>query len=316
LTSVAALHTFDDDGDNRSEVSPMDRRIILAAGHGGSAPGAQARGHSEAAECIDIVNRTADKLRADGRLEVVVVPHALDLREEIRWVNERFGKDSGYAAEVHKNSAGPTATGVEAWHLTGSEDGARKAEIVVKELARVSRLKNRGIRKDTDSRHGTLGWLRQTKPLAGLFESGFITHDHFLNDLYAEGLLRGFLALFELQDTATELYRVTRTDGTQIGAFRLRENAFRAWRSVDGDAVIRNREGRDVTAEIVAEHGVVAGPDSAGDAAGPGDSAAPAEEEEAIDMEHASDADEEPPPLEPVDEEAESLEEGLVSSPH
>jgi N-acetylmuramoyl-L-alanine amidase len=287
----------------------MERRIILAAGHGGSSSGAQARGHSEAAECIDIVNRTADRLRADGRLEVVVVPHALDLKAEIRWVNERFGRDSGYAAEVHKNSGGPTATGVEAWHLAGSLDGARSAAIVVKELARVSRLKNRGIKKDTDSRHGTLGWLRQTNPLAGLFESGFITHDHFLNDLYAEGLFRGFLVLFELEDTATQLYRVIRTNGTQIGAFRLRENAFRAWHSVDGDALIRNREGRDVTAEIAAEHGVVlVAPDGAGDAA-----AAP--DEEAIDMEHASDADEEPPPLEPVDEEAESLEDGLVSSP-
>jgi hypothetical protein len=309
LTSVAALRTFADDDTTESEVSAMEKRIILAAGHGGASPGAQARGHSEAAECIDIVNRTADKLRADGRLEVVVVPHALDLKDEIRWVNERFGKDSGYAAEVHKNSAGPTATGVEAWFLTGSKEGARKAEVVVKELARVSRLKNRGIRKDTESRHKRLGWLRQTKPLAGLFESGFITHDHFLNDLYAEGLFRGFLALFELPDTATELYRVIRTDGTQIGAFKLRENAFLAWRSVDGDAVIRNREGRDVTAEIVAEHGVVPAPD-----AGAGDTAA-APVEEAIDMEHASDADEEPPELEPVDEEAESLEEGLVSSP-
>ncbi len=160
----------------------MDRRIILAAGHGGSSPGAQARGHSEAAECIDIVNRTADKLRIDGRLEVVVVPHTLDLKDEIRWINARFTKQSGYAAEVHKNSGGPTANGVEAWHLTGSQEGAKKADIVLKELARVSRLKNRGIKKDVDYSLGRLGWVRQTKPLPGLFECGFITHDHFMNE--------------------------------------------------------------------------------------------------------------------------------------
>jgi hypothetical protein len=296
----------------------MENRIILAAGHGGASPGAQARGHSEAAECIDIVNRTADKLRADGRLEVVVVPHLLDLKAEIGWINDRFGKDSGYAAEVHKNSAGPTASGVEAWHLTGSQEGARRADIVLKELARVSRLKNRGIKKDVDYSGGRLGWVRQTKPLAGLFECGFITKDHFLNDLYAEGLFRGFLTLFALPDTATELYRVIRTNGTQIGAFKVRENAFRAWRSVDGDAIIRNREGRDVTAEIVAEHGfVVPAPVGAGDGAsagdGAGDAAAPVEDD-FIPMEHPVEADEEPPPLEPVDEEAESFEDGLVPS--
>ena len=291
----------------------MEKRIILAAGHGGPSPGAQARGHSEAAECIDIVNRTADKLRADGRIEVVVVPHTLDLKDEIRWINDRFGKDSGYAAEVHKNAAGPTATGVEAWHLTGSQDGARKADIVLKELARVSRLKNRGVKKDEDYSLGRLGWVRQNKPLAGLFECGFITKDHFLNDLYAEGLFRGFLALFAVPDTATQLYRVIRTNGTQIGAFKVRENAFRAWQTVDGDAVIRNREGRDVTAEIVAEHGfVVPAPVGAGD--GGGDAAAPVDDD-FIAMEHPSEANEEPPPLEPVDEEAESFEEGLVGSP-
>jgi hypothetical protein len=291
----------------------MEKRIILAAGHGGPSPGAQARGHSEAAECIDIVNRTADKLRADGRLEVVVVPHTLDLKEEIRWINERFGKDSGYAAEVHKNSGPSSATGVEAWYLTGSQEGKRKADVVLKELARVSRLRNRGVKKDEDYSLGRLGWVRQNKPLPGLFECGFITKDHFLNDLYAEGLFRGFLALFAVPDTAAQLYRVIRTNGTQIGAFRVRENAFRAWRSVDGDAVIRNREGRDVTAEIVAEHGfVVPAPVGAGD--GGGDAAAPVDDD-FIAMEHPPEADEEPPPLEPVDEEAESFEEGLVGSP-
>jgi hypothetical protein len=286
----------------------MERRIILAAGHGGGAPGAQARGHSEAAECIDIVNRTAAKLRADGRIDTVVVPHALDLKAEIRWINDRFGKESGYAAEVHKNSGPASATGVEAWHLTGSREGARKAEVVCKELARVSRLKNRGIKKDVDFHLGSLGWVRQTKPLAGLFECGFITHDHFLNDLYAEGLFRGFLVLFGLEDTAAQLYRVIRTNGVQIGAFRVRKNAFLAWQSVDGDALIRNREGRDVTAEIVAEHAALLEPDGGGDAAAPDD-------EEIFDIDHASEASEELPELEPADEEAEALEDGLVATP-
>jgi hypothetical protein len=135
------------------------------------------------------------------------------------------------AAEVHKNSAGPTTTGVEAWHLTGSQDGARTADIVLKELARVSRLKNRGVKKDVDYSLGRLGCVRQNKPLAGLFECGFITKDHFLNDFYAEGLFRGFLALFEVPDTAAELYRVT-----EPTARRSAPSEFARTRSVPGAA--------------------------------------------------------------------------------
>ena len=80
---------------------------------------------------------------------------------------------------------------------------------------------------------------------------------------------------------------------------------------MDAAPVIRNREGRDVTAEIVAEHGfAVPAPVGAGD--GGGDAAAPVDD---VPLEHPVEADEEPPPLEPVDEEAESFEEGLVGSP-
>ena len=55
----------------------MERRVILAAGHLPNT-GAKARGHVEGAENIAIVNRLEDKLRSDGRLEVVVIPHTLD----------------------------------------------------------------------------------------------------------------------------------------------------------------------------------------------------------------------------------------------
>lgn len=57
----------------------MDRRIIIAVGHGATENGAQARGRTEAAECIDIVNRTVAKLRFDGRIEMIVVPHGPEL---------------------------------------------------------------------------------------------------------------------------------------------------------------------------------------------------------------------------------------------
>lgn len=167
-------------------------------------------------------------------------------------------------------------------------------------------------RTRTTAAEGSVGYAR-TSPWRASSSAGSSRRTTFLNDLYAEGLFRGFLALFEIPDTAAQLYRVIRTDGTQVGAFRVRENAFRAWRSVDGDAVIRNREGRDVTAEIVAEHGfAVPAPVGTGD--GGGDAAAPVDDD-FIPLEHPVEADEEPPQLEPVDEEAESFEEGLVGAP-
>jgi hypothetical protein len=277
----------------------MDRRVILAAGHGGGDNGAVAMGRKEAAECVDILNRTAAKLQTDGRIQTVVVPHAFNLREQIAWLNARFGqRESGHALEVHKNAAGSMATGVEAWYLTGSTEGGNKAKTVLAELARVSRLQNRGIKKDVDYRGGSLAWVRQAKPWAGPFECGFITRDHFNNDLYAEGLFGGLLKLFGLRNQAAQIYRVLRRNGAQIGAFRVRSNAWSAYLSVMGDAVIFNREGTDATAEFVDECGAarrVAGMT-------PGDAelvSGAAELGEVLDLDHGSLVSDNPPPWSP-----------------
>ena len=293
----------------------MDRRIAIAAGHGGADAGAVARGRTEAAECIDIVNRTVAKLRADGRIETLVVPHAFNLRAQIAWVNQRLqGHESGYAVEVHKNSAGSGATGVEAWYTTGNAEAGNKAETVLGELARVSRLRNRGIKKDIDYRGGRLAWVRQTTPWAGLFECGFITHDHFNNDLYAEGLFRGLLKLFALEDKAVQIYRVIRDGGVQIGAFRVRANAWRAFLSIGGHGVILNREGRDVTAELTDEFaGRLVGEGLTSDVAFAPEESWVGDDEELVALEHDSAYDEALPPLEPADEEDEAYESGLES---
>ena len=235
----------------------MKRRVILAAGHGGDDPGVGGPGgRTEAAECVDIVNRAAAKLRTDGRIAVVVVPHNLGLRGAIDWINARFSAhDDGYCIEVHKNAANGNGTGVEAWYLTDDESSRRKAVAVLTQLSKVTRLKDRGAKPDKDNRHGRLGWVRQTKPWAGLFECGFIDRDHLRNDHYAEGLFRGLLELFDLRDEALAIYRVIRSDGKQIGAFRVRSNAWRAFQSVNGEARIVTREGRDVTADFIDEFG-------------------------------------------------------------
>jgi hypothetical protein len=235
----------------------MNRRIWLAAGHAlPGDPGAQGQGTNEAAQTVDITNRLAAKLKADRRLEVLIVPHTLNLGAQIRWVNARAkGIEDGYAVEIHKNSAKGNATGVETWYREGAEDSRKLADKVTRQLSAVSRLRNRGIKKDTDNRHGTLGWVRQTKVRAGLYECGFIDFDHLNNELYAEGMFRGLLDIFGLKDAVPDLYRVLRNNGQQVGAYRVRSNAWKTWLSIRGEGVIRNREGADVTSQFIAEFG-------------------------------------------------------------
>jgi hypothetical protein len=81
---------------------------------------------------------------------------------------------------------------------------------------------------------------------------------------------------------------------------------------VDGDAVILSREGREVTAEFVDEFGG----ERIDEALPPLPRLAPDEPETDgyVELDHASVVSEEPPPLEPEDEEDEPYEGGLVSS--
>ncbi|HEY9674199.1 MAG TPA: N-acetylmuramoyl-L-alanine amidase [Waterburya sp.] len=178
----------------------MQRRIIIAAGHGNKDNGATGQGTTEAAQVIDIVNRTANKLRADGQLEVVVVPHELDLMDEINWVNARYKNiEDGYSLEIHKN-AGAGGHGVEMWYYSGDAQSQAYAQSLIDKLAPISGLPNRGVKGDATNRWGRLGWIRDTNTWAGLAECGFITDggDHLDNEKYAKGLFEGILNLWRL----------------------------------------------------------------------------------------------------------------------
>jgi hypothetical protein len=90
----------------------------------------------------------------------------------------------------------------------------------------------------------------------------------------------------------------------------VRSNAWRAYLSVDGDAIIRNREGRDVTSEFVDEFG--------GQRIGetpPLAKRAPDghETDGCADLDHAALVAEQSPPLEPEQEGDEPYESGLIS---
>lgn len=249
----------------------MNRRIIIAAGHGGGDPGATGQGTTEADQVVDIVNRLADKLRADGQLEVVVVPHELNLVDEINWVNARYGNlEDGYCLEVHKNS-GVGGHGVEVWYYSGDSQSQAYAQQVLNGLVQVSQLPNRGVKGDATNRYGRLGWIRDTNPWAGLAECGFITDggDSLDNNMWAEALKLGVLNLWGLAPAApapvvipavtpTVAYRVFAGD-KQIGAYNQEANAWNKYAAEGGTRIV-DRNGADVTAEFVAKYRVASTP--------------------------------------------------------
>lgn len=248
----------------------MNRRIVLCAGHGAGDSGAVGQGRTEAAEVIDIVNRTADKLRADGQVEVVVVPHELDFVQGINWVNARYKNlEDGFALEVHKNAT-VNAHGVETWFYGGDGQSQRYGQIIVDHLAAVTGLPNRGTKPDTSNRWGRLGWIRDTNPWAILVECGFISEGGdpvgpAANDQYAEGLKNGCLAVLGLSpkpapvpvptpSPAVVNFRVIGNDGKQIGAYKLEDSAWNKYLSVLGAAKIVDSQGKDVTAQFIEKY--------------------------------------------------------------
>jgi len=247
----------------------MNKLAIIGAGHGGGDSGAIGQGTTEAATTIDIVNRLADIIRADGRFEVHVIPHELGLVQSIAYINTRWKNvNDGYALEVHKNSA-VGAHGVETWYFSGYDTSKAYAQKIQNGL-KTTGLPDRGVKGDATNRYGRLGFIRDTNVYAGLAECGFITNggDPIDPNLYATGLYKGFLELFGLPPKAVPVppkptpvppattisYRVTNLDGKQIGAYKEAINAWLKYESVQGSARIFDSAGKDVTGEFVEKY--------------------------------------------------------------
>lgn len=176
----------------------IQKRVILAAGHGGGDNGAAAQGTTEAHETVQITNKVADILRGKG-VEVVLVPHSLNLGPTIDWINARYkGLEDGLAIEIHKNSGG--GTGSEVWtpsypDATSKQNAAKIADA----LAAATGQRNRGVKEAQHNRWGRLGFTDDTRTYALLVEAGFIDVDP-VNDAadskYAQGIANGILKIF------------------------------------------------------------------------------------------------------------------------
>lgn len=255
-----------------ANIDLIKRHAILCAGHGGGDPGSVGQGTTEAAEVIDIVNRTVDLLRRDGQVGVTHVPNELSFEQSIAWVNARFTDiDSAIAIDVHKN-AFVGAKGGETWYA----DDPDSREIALRIQAKIAEvLANRGVKPDTQNRWGRLGWCRDINVWAPLVEMGFVSDGGdpvggAANQRYAEALFKGILNVFNLAPravpapvpaptppTVTWQYKVVSTaTNKQLGVYNQKTNAWLKYLEVQGAAKIVNPAGGDLTAAFVLEFGV------------------------------------------------------------
>lgn len=177
---------------------PIQKRVILAAGHGGGDPGAVGQGTTEARETVQITDRVATILRAAG-VEVIVVPHELNLGGTIDWINARYkGLEDGISIEIHKNSGG--GTGNEVWAPSYPDAiSLTNAQKIVDALTASTGLRNRGVKQAQNNRWGRLGFTDDTNTYALLIEAGFIdvdSNDDIADQKFAAGIANGVLGVF------------------------------------------------------------------------------------------------------------------------
>ncbi len=175
--------------------------VVLAAGHGGSDPGATNRPHTERDQAIIITDRTADLLRGRN-VDVEIAPHAEDTDKSILWVNRNFSFGDAWVLELHRDSA----VGLDpddASRRCGIYYGTSERSKDVGEFVRRSFILHGAhprswARPDTASSHGRLGWIRQTQPAAHLLELGFMqgknddTHLSWLAQVAASAIFEAF----------------------------------------------------------------------------------------------------------------------------
>lgn len=176
----------------------IQKRVILAAGHGGGDNGAVGQGTTEANETVQITDRVAAILRNAG-VDVVVVPHSLNLGPTIDWINARYkGLGDGLSIEIHKNSGG--GTGSEAWAPSYPDATSRaNAQKIADAMAAATGQRNRGVKEAQNNRWGRLGFTDDTNTYALLIEAGFIDVDPVDDNAdakYAQGIAQGVLNIF------------------------------------------------------------------------------------------------------------------------
>lgn len=171
------------------------KSIALSAGHSLSDPGTINKDLRESDLTRKITTYATDYIRTHG-VGVINIPDELDLTQTIKYINDRADQ-LGLCVEVHINSGG--GKGIEAWNYVGVSESDKLSQFLVDATVAETGLPNRGIKDESTNRHGRLGFVHDTKPLAALIECGFIDGDYdFLKQeenlkRMAKGVARGIV---------------------------------------------------------------------------------------------------------------------------
>ena len=166
--------------------------IAIAIGHnfakgtnGIPDKGAIGNGTTEA----DVTKKIVDAIILKGipGFNITKVPEGLGINARNKWVNDRADHLQAYF-EFHLDSATPAATGVTTFFVGGNTWAAGEATQYQIEYTRVTGLKGRGVKSDTEDRWGRLGAIRDIKIFGLLMELGFISNPDDLRAVQTRGV--------------------------------------------------------------------------------------------------------------------------------
>jgi hypothetical protein len=166
------------------------KTIALSAGHGAGDVGAVFRNLRETDLTIKIAKRAEEIIRKHG-VGALYVPDSLTLQGTVDWINARKDQIT-ICVDVHINSG--NGNGVEGWNYIGGPNESDKlSQFLADACAVETGLPNRGIKDETSNRHGRLGFIRDTYPIAALIECGFIdgNYDYLRKPEGVEAMARG-----------------------------------------------------------------------------------------------------------------------------
>jgi N-acetylmuramoyl-L-alanine amidase len=154
------------------------KTIALSAGHSNTDPGAVYNGLIERDLNIKIVDIATKILRANG-IGVITIPNELSLTQTIKYINDRASQIN-VCLEVHINSSSKPNNGVglEGWYYRNSNTSKQFIYDIVDATQKSTGMGSRGVKDEYNANiWHKLGFVHDTKPLAGLIECGFINSD-------------------------------------------------------------------------------------------------------------------------------------------
>jgi len=149
-------------------------KLWVSSGHGGKDSGAVVGDITEAKIAYSVASKLV-QFCVKGKKKVKFVGKNAATADTIGKMRvEKFSLDD-LLIDIHANAANiKSANGVEAW--ISAENMRPMAENIVRYISEKLEMRNRGVKKDSDNRHGSLGILRTGCP-AVLIELGFLTND-------------------------------------------------------------------------------------------------------------------------------------------